>query len=148
MQTEPSPQQPQPSMCKRALFIGLGWLFFALGVVGVFLPVMPTTVFMIMALWAFANGSKRLHTWLYTHHKFGPSLQQWDHHRVIPVHAKIAAIGGMIISLSYVVLFSGAPPLAVTATVAVMTFGAAYVLSKPSHIPQTATTHTPPLHKP
>ena len=148
METRPSPQRPPSTRCTRALFTGLGWLFFALGVVGVFLPVMPTTVFMIMALWAFANGSRRLHTWLYTHHKFGPSLQQWDRHRVIPVHAKIAAIGGMLISLTYVTLFSGAPHLAVVATVALMACGAVYVLSKPSRIPQTVSNQPTPLRKP
>lgn len=129
--SEPTP----PPACKRTLFLGLGWLFFALGVVGAFLPVMPTTLFMIMALWAFANSSKRLHDWLYCHPKYGPALQQWDQHRVIPIHAKVAAIGGMAISLLYVTIFSGAPPLAVACAVAFIGFGAVYVLSKPSRAP-------------
>ncbi|HEY9079615.1 YbaN family protein [Magnetovibrio sp.] len=127
---------PPPPTCKRVLFLGLGWLFFCLGVVGAFLPVMPTTVFMIMALWAFANSSRNLHTWLYTHEKFGPALQQWDRERVIPVHAKLAALGGMLISLIYVTVFSGAPPLAIAAAVAFIAFGAVYVISKPSRIAQ------------
>ena len=121
--------------CKRILFLGLGWLFFGLGVVGAFLPVMPTTIFMIMALWAFANSSKQLHKWLYTHPLFGRSLQRWDQHRVIPVHAKIAAIGGMTISLVYVTIYSGAPTLAVFASVIFIGMGAVYVLSKPSQVP-------------
>ena len=121
----------QPT-CKRIVFLALGWLFFGLGIVGVFLPVMPTTIFMIMALWAFANSSEKIHAWLYTHPKFGPALQQWDRERVIPVHAKIAALGGMFISLIYVTVFSGAPPLAIAAAVALIAFGAVYVMSKPS----------------
>jgi len=121
--------------CKRVLFLGLGWLFFALGLIGAFLPVMPTTLFMIMALWAFANSSKQLHQWLYNHPKYGPMLQHWDEHRVIPIHAKIAAIGGMAISLTYVTVFSSAPPLAMFAAIAFIGFGAVYVLSKPSRIP-------------
>lgn len=124
-----------PPACKRGLFLGLGWIFFALGIIGVILPVMPTTIFMIMALWAFANGSPRLHAWLYNHPRFGKALQHWDRHRVIPVHAKIAAIGGMTISAVYVTLYSDAPPLAVFAAIAFIGFGAVYVLSKPSRIP-------------
>lgn len=127
-------ETPIPA-CKRALFLGLGWVFFALGVIGAFLPVMPTTIFMIMALWAFANSSKRLHTWLYTHPRFGQALQHWDQHQVIPMHAKIAAIGSMTISLVYVTVYSGAPPLAVFAAIAFIGFGAVYVVSKPSQIP-------------
>jgi len=123
----------QPT-CKRIVFLALGWLFFVLGVIGVFLPVMPTTIFMIMALWAFANSSQKMHTWLYTHAKFGPALQRWDRDGVIPIHAKIAALGGMFISLIYVTVFSGAPPLAVGAAVALIAFGAVYVLSKPSRV--------------
>lgn len=129
--------EPTPTKCKRALFMGLGWLFFALGIIGAFLPVMPTTLFMIMALWAFANSSERLHAWLYNHPKFGPALQHWDQHRVIPVHAKIAAIGGMAISLVYMLVFSNAPPLAIAATVSFIAYGAFYVLTKPSNIPET-----------
>ena len=124
-----------PSSCKRTLFLGLGWTFFALGLVGAFLPVMPTTVFMILALWCFANSSGRLHTWLYEHPRFGPSLQQWNQHRVIPVHAKIAALGGMFISFVYVTVFSGVPAMAMFAALAVIAIGAVYVLSKPSEAP-------------
>jgi len=137
----------QPT-CKRILFLGLGWLFFSLGLIGVFLPVMPTTVFMIMAMWAFANSSVRLHTWLYTHPTFGPTLQQWDRDHVIPIHAKIAAIGGMLISLIYVTLFSGAPPLAVAAAVAFIAFGVVYVASKPSRVTQPAPTKHSTVRKP
>jgi len=124
-----------PPLCKRAFFLALGWVFFALGIIGAFLPVMPTTIFMILALWAFANSSKSLHAWLYTHPKFGRALQHWDQHRVIPIHAKIAAIGGMSISLAYVIVFSAAPPVAVFSAIALIAFGAVYVLSRPSRIP-------------
>ncbi|MCW8917075.1 MAG: YbaN family protein [Magnetovibrio sp.] len=129
-------KRPTPEACKKTVFLVLGWLFFALGVIGAFLPVMPTTLFMIMALWAFANGSEELHNWLYTHPRFGPALQHWDQHRVIPLHAKIAAIGGMGISLIYVVVFSDAPTLAVFAATAFIAVGAVYVLSRPSQVPQ------------
>ncbi len=132
-----------PEACKKTIFLVLGWLFFALGVIGAFLPVMPTTLFMIMALWAFANGSEELHNWLYNHPKFGAALQHWDQHRVIPLHAKIAAMGGMGISLIYVVIFSEASTLAMFAAISFIAIGAVYVLSRPSKAPQNASQSEP-----
>lgn len=83
----------------RHLFFALGWVFFLLGVLGFLLPVMPGTVFMILALWAFSRSSRRFHRWLYTHRWFGPPLQRWVEHRVVPWSARIVAYGSMLASL-------------------------------------------------
>ena len=129
------PVSPQPSRRLRILFIGLGWLFFGIGAVGAVLPVLPTTPFMILALACFARGSERLHQWLYTHPLFGPALVRWDRHRVIPRHAKIAAVSAMAISLGYMIWIAEAPPLASLSAAALMAVGAGYVLTRPSRVP-------------
>jgi uncharacterized membrane protein YbaN (DUF454 family) len=68
--------------------LGLGWTFFGIGLVGTLLPLVPTTPFMLLALWAFSIGSERFHRWLYHHPVFGPPLQRWQRDRVIPLWAK------------------------------------------------------------
>ena len=120
---------------RRMAFLVLGWLFFGIGLVGAFLPVLPTTPFMILALWAFARSSERFHTWLYTHPVFGPPLQRWNTHRVIPASSKLLSVGAMAVSLAYLVWLSEAPPVAVLSAAAIMGIGAAYILTRPSRIP-------------
>lgn len=117
---------------KRLLYLALGCFFFALGTIGVFLPVLPTTPFMILALWAFSKGSARLHSWLYNHPKYGKSLQDWDKHRVIPLKAKITALSMMSLSAIYLIFFSNVPPYGLIGALCIMAFGAIYVLTKPS----------------
>ena len=120
----------------RHLYFSLGWLFFALGVIGVLLPVVPTTPFMLLALWAFSRSSQRFHNWLYTHRLFGPPLQQWENFRVIPLYAKIMSISFMSISLLYMLFFV---PMNVWIKVLVamlMLYGAWFILSKPSSPPE------------
>lgn len=119
---------------RRALLFGLGWVFFALGVLGVFLPVLPTTPFMLLALWCFARSSRRFHHWLYTHRLFGPPLQRWQRHGVIPLSAKIIAVGAMSTSMVYVVGFTAAPWFASAAMGLVCLIGAVYILSRPHRI--------------
>ena len=120
------------SNASRLMYLFLGWLCFGLGVLGVFLPVLPTTPFMLLALGAFARSSERLHHWLYNHPTYGPPLQQWRMHRVIPLRAKLIALGCMALSLIYLVVFSNAPGPAVWAAAALMGVGAGYILTKPS----------------
>lgn len=114
------------------MLLCLGWVFVALGVVGAVLPVLPTTPFLIVALWMFANSSERLHRWLYTHKLFGPPLQRWDRERVIPLPAKIMALSAMSASMVYVLAFSDAPVVAQAGMGAICAVGAAYILSRPS----------------
>lgn len=119
----------------RFVYLGLGWFFFGLGVLGAFLPVLPTTPFMILALWAFTNSSERLRAWLYHHRVFGPPLQRWSEHRVIPVSAKMASIGAMAASFAWMYFYSGMPWLWLAVVAALMAYGAFYVLTKPSRAP-------------
>ena len=120
----------------RPLFFILGWFFFALGVVGAFLPVLPTTPIMLLALWCFARSSDRFHNWLYTHRVFGPPLQQWHEYRVIPVVAKCTAVFFMAASLIYVFFFSDVANWARVLMSISMALGAAYILTKPSFPPE------------
>jgi len=123
------------AMMRHLLFI-LGWLLFAVGFVGVFVPVLPTTVFMLLALWCFSRSSDRFHNWLYTHKHFGPPLQLWQEHHVIPLKAKYIAILFMTGSLIYVFVFSSTPNWARILMSGSMAFGAWYILTKPSFPPE------------
>lgn len=120
---------------QRPVFLALGLMFVGLGLLGSVLPVLPTIPFMILALWCFARSSKTFHDWLYHHRIFGPPLRKWDQHRVIPPIAKFAAVTAMAASMIYVSLYSTAPWYALAAMGAFIVYGAWYILSKPSQVP-------------
>ena len=79
------------------LWAALGWFFVALGFVGIFLPVLPTTPFLLLALGCFSRASPRLETWLLGHPRFGPSLQAWRAHGAIGRSAKRVATLGCLL---------------------------------------------------
>jgi uncharacterized membrane protein YbaN (DUF454 family) len=120
----------------KHLYFSLGWLFFSVGLLGVFLPVLPTTPFMILALWSFSKSSDRFHRWLYHHRVFGPSVKLWDNYRVIPLPAKIVAVSFMIISMSVLVVFSTLENWIKAMAAVFMLSAAVYILGKPSRPPE------------
>ena len=77
---------------KRLILITLGWVCVGLGFVGIFVPGIPTTIFLIIALWAFTKTSKKLRHWLIHHKRFGPFLSNWQEHKVVPLRAKILMV--------------------------------------------------------
>jgi len=119
----------------RWLYFGLGWGFFGLGLLGAFLPLLPTTIFMILALWAFARSSPRFHDWLYGHPVFGPPLQRWHRHGVIPTAAKVAAIAVMAASLGWMVWTGAMPGWALTTTGILLAAVATFIITRPGRAP-------------
>ncbi|MBC7172258.1 MAG: YbaN family protein [Polyangiaceae bacterium] len=118
----------------RSIYLLLGWVFFGLGAAGIALPLLPTTPFLVLALWAFSRGSHRLESWLYHHRVFGPRLQQWREHRVIPLRAKLFAWGSMLASLLYMAFGSRVAPPALLSAAAIMLIGVVYVARCPSKV--------------
>ena len=84
---------------RRILWNIAGLAFFAIGVAGAFLPILPTVVFMLLAAYCFARGSKRLHDWLVNHPQFGPAIQDWHRYGAIRRPAKRMAM--VAIGLSF-----------------------------------------------
>jgi len=89
---------------KQKLMIALGWVFVILGVIGAVLPVMPTTVFMIIALWIFSKSSVRFHSMLLENQWFGPALKEWEENRTISKESKRKATVVIIISFGLSIL--------------------------------------------
>lgn len=116
----------------KLLLLLLGMFFVMLGAVGMFLPVLPTVPFLLVALWCFARSSEKFHQWLYHHHMFGPVLQQWEKYKVIPFRAKFIAITSMVISAAYVIFFTYAPIYVIILMLAFMGYGIVFILTKPS----------------
>ncbi|OSM06997.1 YbaN family protein [Magnetofaba australis] len=120
---------------RRWLFLSIGWLAVVLGLIGAVLPVMPTTPFLLVALWAFARSSQRFHDWLYYHPLFGAPLQQWVEHRVISRLGKLLAVGAISVGYIGLVLLVKAP-LSVTAPVGItLAILIGYLLTRPSYPP-------------
>jgi uncharacterized membrane protein YbaN (DUF454 family) len=115
----------------RAMYFTFGCLMLALGFVGAFLPVMPTTIFLIFAAWCFARSSPRLEAWLLDHPRFGPGLRQWRDHGAVPFRAKLMAVAGMVAGYGLFWIASEPSPLAAWTVAAVMVASAIYVASRP-----------------
>lgn len=87
---------------KVFLWRGLAVTFTGTGVLGIFVPLLPTTVFFILAAWAGKLGWPELEARLLEHPKYGPSIIRWREHGIVPRKAKWAASATMTISLAFV----------------------------------------------
>lgn len=108
----------------------LGAVCFAIGVVNAFLPVMPTTVFLLIGLWAYGKGDPRMRNRLLAHPRFGPGLQLWLEKRQISRKGKLGAVAGIAASAALTAYMLGPRPLlwAVLGGLAVL---ALYLASRP-----------------
>ncbi len=100
----PPPPVPRRLPLVRWLYFSLSLLCLALGVVGIFLPVLPTTPFILLSAWAAARSSPRLLGWLENHTAFGPMIRDWRRGGVVRRRAKWAATLVMGASALYLLL--------------------------------------------
>lgn len=118
----------------RTLWLTAGLGFLALGLVGVALPVLPTTPFLLVAAACFARSSPRLHDWIVNHPVLGPPVRNWQENGAISAGAKRLATGTML-AVFLISLWAGLPPLALWAQAVLMGVGATFVLTRPSGPP-------------
>jgi uncharacterized membrane protein YbaN (DUF454 family) len=86
-------------MAKRLTLIIFGWLCVVLGVIGIFLPIMPTTPFILLAAWCFARSSERFHQWLLNNRFFGQMIKDWEAGKGIPRYVRNYAIAMLWVSM-------------------------------------------------
>ncbi len=90
-------------MLVNKIYACLAVVFLALAIIGIFLPVVPTTPFVIAAAWAASKGSPRIHAWLHNHVHMGPILRAWNERGAVPRKAKWLAC--CMMTLSWFIMF-------------------------------------------
>ena len=90
---------------KRTIFFILGWVSIALAILGIPLPILPTTPFVLLAAFFFSKSSERWHKWLFNNKRLGPMVRNWQRHCAISVRAKILATVMMIALFGYTLIY-------------------------------------------
>ena len=115
---------------RRLIWLMVGALALALGAIGIVLPLLPTTPFLLVAAFAFAESSERMHQWLLNHNVFGALIHDWQRHRAISRSAKIASVAAMAAVLIITALH-GVPAIVLGVQALVLVPCALFVVSRP-----------------
>lgn len=136
---------------KRTVYKPLGLLFLALGAAGLVLPILPTTPFVLLAAWFFANSSEEWHRRLLDSELFGPMIHNWEANRCISLRTKIVGLSAMLVAGSASIVFAIDDPILEVVTVALMAMGAATLMllkTCPDSDPSESGSQTQPVEKP
>jgi uncharacterized membrane protein YbaN (DUF454 family) len=117
---------------RRLIYLGIGWLSLGMAVAGVILPILPTTPFLLVAVWAFSKSSPELAEKIRNHRVFGPPVRNWQDHGVISTKAKSLAIAVMALMGGWLWFFGNLPVWLTLLIIAVMVGAGIYVGSRPS----------------
>lgn len=104
--------RPHDSRAVRVLLVVVGTVCVTLGILGIVLPVLPTTPFLLLAAACYARASERFYLWLLRNPAFGPTIREWRRHRSIPRRTKWVAISLMTVSIIVSIMLLARYPLA------------------------------------
>lgn len=114
----------------KALWLSLGLLSVGIGAVAIFLPLLPTTPFLLFASFAFARSSERFHTWIMEHPRLGPPIHNWHNERAVQRGTKWAASGSIALAFAFSVAI-GLDTWILAAQAITLSCVVAYIWSRP-----------------
>ncbi len=118
------------SRAARLTWLVVGLVALALGAIGIALPLLPTTPFILLAAFCFARSSNRLHEWLVTHDVFGPLIENWRRYGAISRRAKIISVVSMAAVLA-ISLALAVPTVVIVVQLVVLGAAALFILTRP-----------------
>ncbi|MBI5382497.1 MAG: YbaN family protein [Opitutae bacterium] len=124
----------------RGVFFVAGLVAVVAGVVGIFVPLLPTTPFLLLAAYCFSRSSPRLHGWLLAHPRLGPPIRDWQSHGVIRPRAKALALILITACAAWLIVVHGTSACGRIALIAGYALLAAFLATRPSRPPNA----TPP----
>jgi len=119
------------STIARSMWLLAGWVSLVVGLIGVVVPLLPTTPFILLAAFCFQRGSERLHRWLTHHPRFGPLITDWRERGAIPRTAKRNAMIALVAVLA-ISWFAGVATHIMAIQVVVLAGVATFILTRPS----------------
>jgi uncharacterized membrane protein YbaN (DUF454 family) len=96
---------------KKLLLMIAGWLSLLTGLIGIVLPLLPTTPFVLLSAYCFSRSSTRLHRWLTSHPRFGPVILQWQQTRTVNRNIKAKALFLILLSFAITLIVTSLPML-------------------------------------
>lgn len=129
------PRKPVRTLLNWVL-IAAGFLSIALGVIGIFLPLLPTTPFLLLAAFCFSKGSERWHSWLLSQPHLGKAIRDWNEHGVIRPRVKVVCISMMAATLAYSLFVASFPIYGRLTLVAISLWVTIFVGTRPSRVGQ------------
>ncbi|MBL8791481.1 MAG: YbaN family protein [Rhizobiales bacterium] len=116
----------------KPLYLLLGWVCVLLGLAGIIMPILPTTPFLLVAVWAFSRGSPVLAEKIRNHPQAGPYIRDWEDHGVIPLKAKLLATAMMAAMAAALFFWATLPLWFPVVMTSVMVLVGVYIWTRPS----------------
>jgi uncharacterized protein len=115
----------------RLVFFTVGCIAVVLGVIGIIVPVLPTTPFLLLAAWAFSRSSPRFEAWLIGHRHLGPPIRAWRERGAISRRAKIVAVVTIAGSFATLLYLDRLPAYGLVAVGLILACCIAFITTRP-----------------